>query len=109
MPFEIYGTLAFLYGSLTLFGKIGDMLYMIKLQKGELWNPESLKTGMDGISVRVSSGTGWLTYECSKDVIFREGESMHVDKNAPLIEALSDELNLEIEFKKKARLFFAKR
>ncbi|MBO9666179.1 MAG: hypothetical protein J7501_05145 [Bdellovibrio sp.] len=85
------------------------MLYMIKLHKGELWRPDSLKEGVEDVSVRVTSGVGWVTFKCSDDLIYRPGEVLKVDSKEPLIEALSEELSLEIEFKKRARSFFGKK
>ena len=82
---------------------------MIKLQKGELWRPDTLKEGLADVSVRITSGVGWVTFKCSNDLIYRSGEVLEVDQKEPLIEALTEELNLEVQFKQKAQHFFGKR
>lgn len=80
---------------------------MVKLHKGELWRPDSLKERIGEVSVKVASGIGWVTYKCSNDdVIYRAGEVLEVNQKEPLIEALTEELSLEIEFKKRALHFW---
>ncbi|WP_220128733.1 hypothetical protein [Bdellovibrio sp. KM01] len=95
--------------SLTLFGKMSHMVYMIKLHKGELWRPDLLKEGVTDISVKVASGIGWVTFKCSQDLIYRPGETLDVAHKEPLIEALTEELSLEVQFKQRAHHFFGKR
>lgn len=85
------------------------MLYMIKLHKGELWRPQDLQS-LEPASIRVRKGVGWITFKCSEmDVISRAGESVELTQEAPLIEALSEELDIELEFKKKARISFSRK
>ncbi|WP_210415622.1 hypothetical protein [Bdellovibrio sp. ZAP7] len=79
---------------------------MVKLHKGELWRPDSFKQRVDEVTVKVASGIGWVTYKCSSDAIYREGEVLKFDEKEPLVEALTEELSLEIEFKKKALNFW---
>ena len=103
MPFVFYRTRSILYNSLILFGIVSYMLYMIKLQKGEFWRPEDLKD-FDGVSIRVAKGVGWITFKCSElDVISRTGETVDLNHEAPLVEAMSEELDIVLEFTKKAR------
>lgn len=86
------------------------MLYMIKLQKGELWRPQDLRESTDPVSVRVTKGNAWVTFKCSnEDLIYRPGETVALDQENPLIEAINGELDLEVEFLKKAKSFFSKK
>lgn len=86
------------------------MLYTVKLQKGELWRPEDLKPGSAQVSVRVAKGVGWVTFQCSdKDVIYRPGQTLDLSQDHAIVEALTEELNLEVQFIKNARSFFGKR
>lgn len=74
------------------------MLYMIKLRKGELWRPQDLQN-LEPMAIRVRNGVGWITFKCSEaDVISRAGESVELSQEGPLIEALSDELDIELIF-----------
>lgn len=83
---------------------------MIKLQKGELWRPEDLNEGFEKVSVRVATGNAWVTFKCSdKDLIFGPGQMLELNQRDSIVEALGDELNLEVEFFKRAKGFFAKR
>ncbi len=83
---------------------------MIKLQKGELWRPEDLCETSEHVAVRVAKGNAWVTFKClDKDLIYRSGEQVDLNQQNPLIEALSEELDLEVEFIKRARSFFGKR
>lgn len=81
------------------------MLYMVKLQKGEIWKPEQfdLRTA----TVRVAKGNAWVTFNSSnEDLIFREGETLSLNEKAPVVQALSHELDLQIQFIEKAKKFF---
>ncbi|QDK38432.1 hypothetical protein [Bdellovibrio sp. NC01] len=85
------------------------MLYTVRLQKGELWRPQDLKPGSAQVSVRVAKGVGWVTFESSdEDLIYRPGEIVDLNKDRAIVEALSEELDLEVQFMKKARSFFGK-
>lgn len=75
------------------------MVHMIRLQKGELWRPGNFNCS-ELVSVRVAKGTGWMTFKCSnEDRIYQSGQILELDEKEPLLEALSEELDLEIELR----------
>ena len=74
------------------------MLQAIKIQKGQLWRPENISRSSAQVSVRIVRGIGWVTSPSSvKDIIYRTGEIFSWDQKKPLILALSEELDLEVE------------
>ena len=68
------------------------MTYMIKIQKGELWNPE--RTHLEAL--RVITGKAWVTLQGSQnDYIVGAGELLPMPSPGVLIESLTAELVLE--------------
>ena len=69
-----------------------NMTYVIKIQKGELWNPERTQLA----SLRVIEGKAWVTLEGSpQDFIVGAGELLPLPSPGVLIESLTAELVLE--------------
>jgi hypothetical protein len=75
-----------------IFGTMVDMTYVIKIQKGELWNPEW--THLE--CLRVLEGKAWVTRSDSQnDYIVGAGELLPMPSPGVLIESLTAELVLE--------------
>lgn len=69
------------------------MIYHIKLQKGETWKPQGLKSG----SYKVLNGQAWVTYVgVEKDFVMSDGEYLPATQIGMVVEALED-LTLEIQ------------
>jgi quercetin dioxygenase-like cupin family protein len=72
------------------------MTYVIKIQKGELWNPE--RTHLE--TLRVLEGKAWVTLKNSPhDYVVGAGELLPVPRPGVLIESLTAELVLEGNFR----------
>ncbi|MNL00410.1 hypothetical protein D3C87_1208430 [compost metagenome] len=72
-----------------------NMTYVIKIQKGELWNPERTHLA----SLRVLEGKAWVTLaNCQNDYVVGAGELLQLPKPGVLIESLTAELVLEGQF-----------
>lgn len=75
-----------------------NMTYMIKIQKGELWNPEWTQIE----SLKVLEGKAWVTLQDSQnDFIVGAGEILPMPRPGVLIESLTAELVLEGNFTRK--------
>jgi hypothetical protein len=71
------------------------MTYVIKIQKGELWNPERTQLA----SLRVLEGKAWVTMKGSPhDYVVGAGDLLPAPKPGILIESLTTELVLEGDF-----------
>lgn len=71
------------------------MTYVIKIQKGELWNPA--RTHIE--TLRVIEGKAWVTLQGSQnDYIVGAGELLPLPSPGVLIESLTAELVLEGQF-----------
>lgn len=68
------------------------MTYVIKIQKGELWNPERTHLAF----LRVVEGKAWVTRSDSQnDFIVGAGELLPLPSPGILIESMTAELVLE--------------
>ena len=69
------------------------MLNYIKLNKGEIWRPQTAK----GPKPKVLSGQAWVTSRgCFKDYILCAGESFPQCNDDWVVESLSEELTIEL-------------
>ncbi|KYG68608.1 hypothetical protein AZI87_05050 [Bdellovibrio bacteriovorus] len=85
-----------------IFSIMAYMVYQIKIQKGELWNPAK---AFVPDAYKVLAGKAWVTMEGSiEDYIIGEGELLPLPRAGTLIEALTDELVVEgVSLKKNSR------